>query len=67
MTTKQQKSLAELNDKLQPLLPNQKQRLSEDEAIVLLLRRGADKGRHPAVREGINLRGTQKGTSAQRG
>jgi LysM repeat protein len=74
MTTKQQKRLNELNDKLQPLLPNQKQQLSEDEAIVLLLRRGADKGRHPAVggsqpplREGINLRGTQKGTSAQRG
>jgi hypothetical protein len=52
---KREQRVKELDERLSPLKLNQKQRLSKDEAIVLLLRREADKGRHPAVREGIRL------------
>lgn len=55
-TNKREQRLTELNKLLQPLKPNQQQRLSQDEAITLLLRRNADVGRYPAAREGITLK-----------
>ena len=49
------KRLTELNNKLQPVKPNEKQYLSRDEAIVLCLRSGVDNGRYQAVREGVRF------------